>query len=80
MKAYPNIVGIKDTVDTAGHIREMILIVKAEKPEFSVLCGFDDHIWNTLSLGGDGVISASGNFAPELTLGIYHAFQEKKFD
>ncbi|MCD8510785.1 MAG: dihydrodipicolinate synthase family protein [Bacillus sp. (in: Bacteria)] len=78
--AYSNIVGIKDTVDTAGHIRELILKVKAVNPDFSVLCGFDDHLWNTLSLGGDGVISASGNFAPELTVGIYNAFQEKNLD
>ncbi|OLO36988.1 dihydrodipicolinate synthase family protein [Alkalihalophilus pseudofirmus] len=72
---FPHIVGIKDTVDTAGHIRELIIKVKGKHPRFSVLCGFDDHLFNTLSLGGDGVISASGNFAPELTVGIYHAFQ-----
>ncbi len=75
-KAYPNVVGIKDTVDTVGHIRELILKVKAEIPEFSVFCGYDDHLWNTLSLGGDGGMSASANFAPELTIGIYKAFQE----
>jgi 4-hydroxy-tetrahydrodipicolinate synthase len=78
-KDCPNIVGIKDTVDTAGHIRELILQVKAVRPEFSVFCGFDDHLWNTLSLGGDGAISASGNFAPELTVGIYEAFQAKDY-
>jgi 4-hydroxy-tetrahydrodipicolinate synthase len=78
-KDCPNIVGIKDTVDTAGHIRELILQVKAVRPEFSVFCGFDDHLWNTLSLGGDGAISASGNFAPELTVGIYKAFQAKDY-
>ncbi|WP_216831128.1 dihydrodipicolinate synthase family protein [Alkalihalobacterium elongatum] len=72
---YSHIVGIKETVDTAGHIREMILKVKSNHPQFSVLCGFDDHLFNTLALGGDGVISASGNFAPELTVGIYQAFQ-----
>ncbi|HYK72574.1 MAG TPA: dihydrodipicolinate synthase family protein [Pseudoneobacillus sp.] len=77
---YPNIVGIKETVDTAGHIREMILKVKEKYPHFSVLAGFDDHLFNTLALGGDGVISASGNFAPELTIGIYQAFQKKDFE
>ncbi|MFV8830267.1 dihydrodipicolinate synthase family protein [Alkalihalobacterium sp. APHAB7] len=72
---YSHVVGIKETVDTAGHIREMVLKVKGKHPHFSVLCGFDDHLLNTLALGGDGVISASGNFAPELTVGIYTAFQ-----
>jgi dihydrodipicolinate synthase/N-acetylneuraminate lyase len=51
-----------DTVDTAGHIREMILMIKPERPDFAIFAGFDDHLLNTLSLGGDGAISASGNF------------------
>ncbi|MBM7573590.1 dihydrodipicolinate synthase family protein [Aquibacillus albus] len=76
IQQYSNIVGIKETVDSIGHIREMILKVKKEYPNFSVLCGYDDHLVNTLSLGGDGAISASGNFAPQLTIGIYQAFQE----
>ncbi|GKU81994.1 dihydrodipicolinate synthase family protein [Niallia sp. NCCP-28] len=71
---HKNIVGIKDTVDSIGHIREMIEKVKGKHPYFSVFCGFDDHLLNTLQLGGDGTISASGNFAPHLSVGIYHAF------
>lgn len=78
-KSYPNIVGIKDTIDSAGHIGEIILKVKSERPDFSVFAGYDDHLWNTLSLGGDGAIPASGNFAPELTVGMYHAFQSKEY-
>lgn len=77
---YANVVGIKETVDEAGHIREMILKVKEVRPDFSVLAGFDDHLFNTLALGGDGAISASGNFAPELTIGIYQAFQENDLE
>ncbi|WP_102346587.1 dihydrodipicolinate synthase family protein [Bacillus sp. Marseille-P3661] len=78
-KNHSNIVGIKETVDTAGHIREMILTVKAERPDFAVLTGFDDHLLNNLALGGDGAISASTNFAPELQVGIYRAFQSGDF-
>ncbi|AKU25403.1 dihydrodipicolinate synthase family protein [Geobacillus subterraneus] len=76
---YTNIVGIKETTDSAGHIREMILKVKANFPYFSVFAGYDDHLLNTLSLGGDGAISAGGNFAPHLIIGIYNAFKEKDF-
>ncbi|MFX0560474.1 dihydrodipicolinate synthase family protein [Tepidibacillus infernus] len=79
VEKHSNIMGIKETVDTAGHIREMILKVKGKYPYFSVLAGFDDHLFNTLALGGDGAISASGNFAPELTVGIYQAFQNKDY-
>ncbi|PWC21361.1 dihydrodipicolinate synthase family protein [Brenneria roseae subsp. roseae] len=71
-----NIVGIKDTIDSVGHLRAMINTVKAVRPTFSVFCGFDDHLLNTLLLGGDGAITASVNFAPDLSVGIYRAWQE----
>jgi 2-dehydro-3-deoxy-D-pentonate aldolase len=78
--AHDNIVGIKETVENVAHIRDMILTVKGKHPDFSVFSGFDDHFFQTLTLGGDGAISASVNFAPELAIGIYKAFKEKRFD
>ena len=71
-----NIVGIKDTIDSVGHLRTMINTVKAVRPDFSVFCGFDDHLLNNLLLGGDGAITASANFAPELSVGIFSAWQD----
>ena len=70
----PNIVGIKDTVDCMSHIRRLILEVKASRPDFLVFCGFDEYMLDTLLLGGDGVIPATSNFAPEITCGLYQAF------
>lgn len=75
-----NIVGIKETIDSVAHIHEMISTVKEKYPEFTVLAGFDNHLLNTLSLGGDGAICASINFAPELAVGVYEAFKEKDMD
>jgi len=74
--ANDNIVGIKDTIDSVGHLRTMINTVKAVRPGFSVFCGYDDHLLNTLLLGGDGAITASANFAPDLSVGIYRAWQQ----
>jgi 4-hydroxy-tetrahydrodipicolinate synthase len=54
----------------------MINTVKAVRPDFSVFCGFDDHLLNNLLLGGDGAITASANFAPELSVGIFRAWQD----
>jgi 2-dehydro-3-deoxy-D-pentonate aldolase len=71
---HKNIVGIKETIDSIGHIREMIDKVQEVSPNFSVFCGFDDHLFNTLQLGGAGAITASANFAPQLSVGIYNAF------
>lgn len=67
----PNIVGLKDTVDTLNHIREVIHAVKPLRPDFAVFSGYDEYLFGTLILGGDGAIPASANFAPEFTCGIY---------
>ncbi|EHD20186.1 MULTISPECIES: dihydrodipicolinate synthase family protein [Brenneria] len=71
--AHANIVGIKDTIDSVAHLRDMIATVKPAHPDFSVFCGFDDHLLNTLLLGGDGAISASANFAPALSVDLYRS-------
>ncbi|MBB6448636.1 4-hydroxy-tetrahydrodipicolinate synthase [Geomicrobium halophilum] len=76
----PSIVGIKETVDEAGHIREMILKTKEVRPGFKVFSGYDDHLLNTLMLGGDGAISMGVNIAPHLQIGIYKAFLEQDFE
>lgn len=73
--ACENVVGIKETVDSIGHIREMVRTAGAVRPDFAVFCGFDDHLLTTLMLGGAGAITASANFAPELSVGIYRAWQ-----
>lgn len=75
-KAYPNIVGLKDTIQEIGHTREVIQIVKSEVPYFSVFCGYDDHFLNTLLNGGDGSIGLTANFAPEVQVGLYQAYQQ----
>ncbi|PYZ95603.1 dihydrodipicolinate synthase family protein [Alteribacter lacisalsi] len=73
---HENIVGIKETVKDIGHIRDMILNVKAQHPGFSVFCGFEDLFLNTLSLGGDGIIGATGNFAPEPAIEMFRTYWE----
>lgn len=71
---FPNILGIKDTIDNIAHLRELILKVKSVRPEFAVVAGYEDHILNILALGGDGIITGITNFAPELTVGLYNSF------
>lgn len=73
---FSNIVGIKDTIDSIAHLRQIINKVKRVRPDFSVLTGFDDHIFNTMVLGGDGAITGCTNFVPEITVSIYNHFVE----
>lgn len=80
VEKYENIVGIKETIDSIGHIENMITTVKSRYPDFVVFAGFDNHLFNTLTLGGDGAICASVNFAPEIAVGLYKAFREDKLE
>lgn len=80
VEKYENIVGIKETIDSIGHIENMISTVKSRYPDFIVFAGFDNHLFNTLTLGGDGAICASVNFAPEIAVGLYKAFREDKLE
>ncbi|WP_413735924.1 dihydrodipicolinate synthase family protein [Sodalis sp. RH21] len=75
----PNIVGLKDTVDTLNHIRETLHAVKPVRPDFAVFAGYDEYLFGTLILGGDGAIPASANFAPELTCGILQAYRRQDY-
>ncbi len=72
----PSIVGCKDTVDTISHIRALILGIKPERPDFKIFSGFDEYLFSTLLIGGDGCVPASANFAPHLTVGIYEAYKK----
>jgi 4-hydroxy-tetrahydrodipicolinate synthase len=78
-KDCENIVGIKDTVDNISHTRQIITLVKAERPDFMVFSGFDEYLLDNLILGGDGAIPATSNIAPEICCGIYRAFEERNF-
>lgn len=75
----PQIVGLKDTVDTISHIRAAIMAIKPERPDFKIFSGFDEYLLSTLIIGGDGCVPASANFAPEITCGIYEAFQKNDY-
>lgn len=75
-ETYANVLGIKETVDSIGHIHEVLARVKPLRPEFSVLCGYEFHLLNTLQSGGDGAIPALANFAPDLPVQVYERFRQ----
>ena len=62
----PNVVGIKDTVTVYAHTVGVLQEVKAERPDFAVLSGWEDLILPSLLAGADGSICAFANVAPEL--------------
>lgn len=77
--AHSNIVGIKETVVSVAHIREMIQAVKPERQDFAIFSGYDEHFLNVLSLGGDGSIGATANFEPQFQVDLYRAFKNENY-
>ncbi len=72
---HRNIVGIKDTVDTISHTRQIADVVKSDLPGFAVFSGFDEYyLLNRLS-GGDGIISGLTNIFPELFVRMHLAYE-----
>ena len=72
---YPNIVGIKDTVTEYNHVVGVLQEVKPQRPDFSVLCGWEDLILPSFLAGADGSICAFANVAPDLFVGLIEAAQ-----
>jgi 4-hydroxy-tetrahydrodipicolinate synthase len=79
-KEFRNIVAIKDTVDNISHTRKLIQILKAERPDFTILSGFDEYLIPNLMAGGDGVLCGLTNVVPELFATLFKAYQAKNFE
>ena len=64
---HPNIVGIKEAVDDAQRMNELIEISEKlkNKKHFSILSGDDPTFNSFMSKGADGVISVAANIIPE---------------
>ncbi len=76
-ESHPNIIGIKETVDSIGHLAQVLAQVRPRRPDFCVLCGFEFHLLNTLLMGGDGAIPGLANMAPETSVVVYEAWRRE---
>jgi 4-hydroxy-tetrahydrodipicolinate synthase len=75
-----NVVGIKDTVTVYGHTVAVLQEVKAEKPDFAVLSGWEDLVFPSLLAGADGSICGFANVAPELFVNLVRSAKEGDLD
>lgn len=76
---HENIVSIKDTVDNISHTRMLIRAVKAVRPDFTVLSGFDEYYLVNRVSGGDGVLCGLTNVVPELFVKYHGAYEDGDF-
>ena len=74
-----NIVGIKDTIESLGHIRKLIFETKKVRKDFAVFAAFDDLVLPALQMGAAGAINGTSIFAPEPSVNLYNSYREGEY-
>lgn len=73
----PNVMGIKDTIDSISHTRAIVNAVAGRRSDFAVLSGFDEYIYVNLLGGGAGTVNGLTNLVPGLFRDAFHAFDSR---
>ncbi len=68
----PRIVGTKDTSKDMGRFQQVLHEIKSQRPDFSVLIGWEELLCASLFMGADGGTLSSGGVVPEVILKIYN--------
>ena len=67
----PRIVGTKDTSKDMCRFQQTLLEIKPQRPDFSVLIGWEELLCTSLFMGADGGTLSSGGVVPEIVMKIY---------
>lgn len=78
-RSNPNIIGVKDTVESATHTQAIIRSLRQVRPDFKVYSGFDNNLAPVVLAGGTGVIAALSNVAPEMCARWVRALRSEDF-
>jgi 4-hydroxy-tetrahydrodipicolinate synthase len=68
----PRIIGTKDSSADMCRFLHVMNAIKPQRPEFSVLVGWEELMVPTLMMGGDGGTLSTAGVAPEAIMKIYH--------
>lgn len=70
-----NIVGVKDSQDSARLLRSRVQAIKPMRPDFAILTGISEHLIGLLTMGGDGGVFGEVNFAAAPFVACYKAWE-----
>jgi 4-hydroxy-tetrahydrodipicolinate synthase len=74
----PNIIGIKNSVDSLIHLRQILRSTRNSKKPFAVLSGIEDYLIAGMLLGIKGTVSGLSNFVPKTVVDIYENCKKGK--
>ena len=69
----PRIIGTKDTSNDMSRFQRVLHEIKSQRPDFSVLIGWEELLCTAMFMGGDGGTISSSGVVPEVLMKIYHA-------
>ena len=76
----PRIIGTKDTSKDMGRFQQTLHTIKRQRPDFSVLIGWDELLCTALFMGADGATLSSAGVAPEVIMKLWHAAKGGRWD
>jgi dihydrodipicolinate synthase/N-acetylneuraminate lyase len=76
----PRIVGTKDTSKDMGRFQQTLHRIKPQRPDFSVLIGWEELLCASLFMGADGGTLSSAGVVPEVVMKLYHAAGAGRWD
>jgi dihydrodipicolinate synthase/N-acetylneuraminate lyase len=68
----PRIIGTKDTSKDMGRFQMTLHEIKAERPDFAVLIGWEELLCTALFMGADGGTLSSAGVVPEVVMKLYN--------
>jgi dihydrodipicolinate synthase/N-acetylneuraminate lyase len=76
----PRIVGTKDTSKDMGRFQQTLHTIKRQRPDFSVLIGWEELLCTGLFMGADGGTLSSAGVVPEVVMSLYRAALSKDWE
>lgn len=75
-----NIVGVKDSVDSAILFRNRVQTLKRVRQDFAILSGLGENLLTVLMLGGDGAVVGEANYAPAPYVTCVESFRKGDYE
>jgi dihydrodipicolinate synthase/N-acetylneuraminate lyase len=76
----PRIVGTKDTSKDMGRLQQTLHMIKPQRPDFSVLNGWEELMCAALFMGADGGTISTAGVAPEVVMSLYQNARAGNWD
>lgn len=69
----PKIIGLKDSSGDLEYFKRMAELIKQHRPDWPLLCGPEEKLFDSLQLGGSGGVSGGANLFPKLYVRLVEA-------